>query len=102
MMSRKERDVRELIIRHAEIDDVVKFNALINSLGRTPFFKAIFGAFNFTNITEFNYLSLIATVGDGEDSAIGFISINDSIVSDLSYDQALDEIHDYLPVHVST
>ena len=85
-------------IQRAQIDDVLKFNALINALGRVPLFRAIFGPFNYSTIIEFNHLSILATCGEGEDSATGFVSINDSVSGDhSSYDAVIEELNDYLP-----
>lgn len=91
----------ELVVRRAEIDDIGEFNSLISSLGRVPLFRAIFGAFNYSNIIEFSHLSLIATCGCDENSAVGFISITDSLNLDsLSFETAIHELRRYLPLQV--
>lgn len=69
--SRTKRD--PLTVSRATHNDVVRFNTLINSLGRVPLFRAIFGAFNFSNIIDFSYLPLIASTSDADDSAVGFV-----------------------------
>ena len=89
-------------LQRAELDDVLKFNALINTLGRVPLFRAIFGAFNYSNIIEYNHVSLISTCGEGEESATGFVSINDSVSNDYEYDFVLTELNEYLPAVRST
>ena len=91
----------ELVIRRAEIEDVVSFNALVSSLGRVPLFRAIFGAFNYSNIVEYSHLSLIATCGSDADSAVGFVSIADSSTLDsLTFDTAIVELKPFVPVVV--
>jgi hypothetical protein len=97
-MSRTKRD--PLVISPATQGDVVRFNSLINSLGRVPLFRAIFGAFNFSNIVDFSFLSLIASTSDVDESAVGFISVNDACPGDHSYTSVLSELQSYLPVKV--
>jgi hypothetical protein len=92
---------QDLAIRRAEIDDVVNFNALVSSLGRVPLFRAIFGAFNYSNIVEYSHLSLIATCGSDADSAVGFVSISDSSTLDsLTFESAIVELKQYVQVEV--
>ena len=91
----------ELVIRRAKADDVGEFNALVSSLGRVPLFRAIFGAFNYSNIVEFSHLSLLATCGSDKDSAVGFISMSDSLSLDtLSFESAVNELRRYIPLQV--
>ena len=91
----------DLLIRRAEINDVVEFNGLLSSLGRVPLFKATFGAFNYSNIVEYSHLSLLATCGSEDNSALGFVSITDSSsVDSLSFENAILKLKPYLPVEV--
>lgn len=91
---------QELLIRRAEIDDVVSFNALVSSLGRVPLFRAIFGAFNYSNIVEYSHLSLIASCGSDAE-AVGFVSITDtSTLDSLTFDGAIKELKQYVQVEV--
>jgi hypothetical protein len=91
----------DLLIRRAEINDVVEFNGLVSSLGRVPLFKATFGAFNYSNIVEYSHLSLLATCGSEDNSALGFVSITDSSsVDSLSFENAILKLKPFLPVEV--
>lgn len=91
----------ELIIRRAEINDVVEFNTLVSNLGRVPLFRATFGTFNYSNIVEYSHLALLATCGNDDNAALGFASITDASGMDsLSFENAIIELKAYIPVEV--
>jgi hypothetical protein len=93
---------QDLLIRRAEINDVINFNSLVTSLGRTPYFRAIFGPYNYSNIIEYSHLTLLATTGgNDENTAVGFVSITDSTSLDsLSFDSVIIRLQKYLPLQV--
>lgn len=93
---------QDLLIRRAEINDVINFNSLVTSLGRTAYFRAIFGPFNFSNIVEYSHLALLATSGGNDENvAVGFVSITDSSNLDsLPFDYAIRRLQQFLTLEV--
>jgi hypothetical protein len=93
---------QDLLIRRAEINDVINFNSLVTSLGRTAYFRAIFGPYNYSNIIEYSHLTLLATSGDGdENTGVGLVSITDSSNLDsLSFDSVITSLQQFLPLQV--
>ena len=91
----------DLQIRRAEINDVVEFNGLLNSLDGVPLFKSIFGTFNYSNLIEYSHLSLIASHSGNYDSALGFVSISDSSnIDSFSFESSIEQLKPFLPVEV--
>jgi hypothetical protein len=89
------------MIRKAVVDDVRAFNGLINSLGGTNLFRALFGQYNFTSIIEYSYLSLITILND---SSVCFASFSDGLsnsTENISFDYIIEEISQIMPCRVS-
>lgn len=89
--------------RKAEIEDGRYFTGLINSLGGTNLFRALFGQYNYTSIIEYSYLTLIAI--KDRDVSVGFASFNDGFISNpdnISFEYIIEEVSQIMPCRVST
>jgi len=95
-------------VRCGEQNDARVFSALINASGGTSLFRATFGHFHFSALVEYSCLSLIALTTNDEKEEIcsGFLAINDSIsatnTESDSFDRAIEELSNHLPVKVYT
>ena len=63
-------------VRRAVLEDVRSFNALVNMSGGAVFFRATFGQYNFSMLTEMSDLALSATTVEG-DNMVGYLAVAD-------------------------
>ena len=86
-------------IRRAEIDDARVFNTLLNSQGGQALFRATFGQFNFSNLVEYSYFSIICDVC--EESCTGFASFNDANSINGEFDTTIETLQNLFACRVS-
>ena len=87
------------MIRKPESEDGKDFSSLINSQGGQPLFRALFGAYNYTNLIENSYLSFIVHSDEGD--CIGFAAFDDINNITKEFDNSLETLNDILPCNAT-
>ena len=93
-------NVKNVVNRQAELEDVRAFNGLINNSGGAIFFKATFGQFNFTSMVENSCISLVSMAENANDMCLAYLSVTDSPgigKEGDAFDKAIQAIREHIP-----